>query len=130
PAWRAIRLDVNEAMKSTSSRAAGGGKADSRMRGLLVIREVALSLVLLIGAALLIESFIKLRAVRRGFDPNQVVAAQPSLTSQRYRTTAQVWAFEQQVLERLSSTPGVVSAATASNVPLERGLRMGVGIER
>jgi putative ABC transport system permease protein len=128
PAWRATRLDVNEAIKTASNRSTAG-KLDSRVRGLLVVSEVALSLVLLIGAALLIASFIKLRAVHLGFDPNQVTTAQASLTSQRYRTTAQVWSFEQQVLDRLSSIPGVVSAATASNVPLERGLRMGVGIE-
>ena len=128
PAWRATRLDVNQAIKSASSRNSAG-RLDSRVRGLLVVSEVALSLVLLIGAALLIESFIKLRAVNLGFDPNQVTTAQASLTSQRYRTTAQVWAFEQQVLDRLTSLPGVVAAATASNVPLERGLRMGVGIE-
>jgi len=128
PAWRATRLDVNEAIKSASSRSSAG-RLDSRVRGLLVVSEVALSLVLLIGAALLIESFIKLRAVSLGFDPNQVTTAQASLTSQRYRTTAQVWAFEQQVLDRLVSLPGVIGAATASNVPLERGLRMGVGIE-
>jgi putative ABC transport system permease protein len=128
PAWRATRLDVNEAIKSASNRSTAG-KLDSRVRGLLVISEVALSLVLLIGAGLLIESFMKLRAVSLGFEPNQVITAQASLTSQRYRTTAQVWAFEQQMLDRLSSLPGVVAAATASNVPLERGLRMGVGIE-
>ena len=128
PAWRATRLDVNEAIKSASTRSSAG-KLDSRVRGLLVVSEVALSIVLLIGAALLIESFIKLRAVSLGFDPNHVTTAQASLTSQRYRTTAQVWAFEQQVLDRLSALPGVVAAATASNVPLERGLRMGIAIE-
>jgi putative ABC transport system permease protein len=128
PAWRATRLDVTEAIKSASSRSSAG-KRDSRVRGLLVISEVALSIVLLIGAMLLIESFIKLRAVSLGFDPNQVTTAQASLTSQRYRTTAEVWAFQQRVLDRLSSLPGVAAAATASNVPLERGLRMGVGIE-
>src|SRR6185369_147847 len=128
PAWRATRLDVNQAIKSASSRNSAG-RLDSRVRGLLVVSEVALSLVLLIGAALLIESFTKLRAVNLGFDPNQVTTAQASLTSERYRTTAQVWAFEQQVLDRLTSLQGVVAAATASNVPLERGLRMGVGIE-
>jgi predicted permease len=128
PAWRATRLDVNQAIKSASARTSAGS-TDSRVRALLLISEVALSLVLLIGAALLIESFIKLRSVKLGFDPSQVVAAQASLSSQRYKTTSQVWAFEQHVLDRLSSLPGVEAAATASNVPLERGLRMGVGIE-
>jgi len=128
PAWRATGLDVNEAIKSASSRSSAG-KRDSHVRGLLVISEVALSLVLLIGAALLIESFTKLRAVNLGFDPHQVITVQASLTSQRYRTTAEVLAVEQQMLDRLSSLSGVTAVATASNVPLERGLRMGVGIE-
>src|SRR6185503_14206539 len=57
PAWRATRIDVNEAIKSASSRSSAG-RLDLRVRGLLVVSEVALSLVLLIGAALLIESFI------------------------------------------------------------------------
>jgi putative ABC transport system permease protein len=128
PAWRATGLDVNEAIKSASSRSSAG-KRDSHVRGLLVISEVALSLVLLIGAALLIESFTKLRAVNLGFDPHQVITVQASLTSQRYRTTAEVLAVEQQMLDRLSSLSGVTAVATTSNVPLERGLRMGVGIE-
>jgi predicted permease len=128
PAWRATRLDVNEAIKSSSGRSSSS-RLDSRVRGLLIVTEVALSVVLLIGAALLIESFITLRAVSLGFDPQQVTTAQVSLTSARYQTTAQVWALEQQVLERLSGQPAVAAAATASNVPLERGLRVGIAIE-
>jgi predicted permease len=128
PAWRATRLDVNEAIKSSSGRSSAS-KLDSRVRGLLIVTEVALSVVLLIGAALLIESFITLRSVSLGFDPQQVTTAQVSLTSARYQTTAQVWALEQQVLERLSALPAVVAAATASNVPLERGLRVGIAID-
>jgi predicted permease len=128
PALRAARLDVNEAVKSSSGRSSAG-RLDSRVRGLLVVSEIALSLVLLVGAALLIKSFLKLRAVEIGFDPHQVTTAQASLTSEKYQTTAQVWAFEQQVLQRISSLPGVIAAATSSNVPLERGLRMGVRFE-
>jgi putative ABC transport system permease protein len=128
PAWRATRLDVFEAIKSSSGRSSAS-KLDSRVRGLLIVTEVALSVVLLIGAALLIKSFITLRSVSLGFDPSQVTTAQVSLTSARYQTTAQVWALERQVLERLSAQPAVSAAATASNVPLERGLRVGIAIE-
>jgi predicted permease len=128
PALRATRLDVNEAVKASSLRSSAG-RMDARVRGLLIVSEVALSLVLLIGAALLIRSFLKLRAVETGFDPAQVVTAQASLTSEQYQTVAQVWAFEQQVLARLSALPGVTAAATASNVPLERGLRAGMRFE-
>ncbi len=128
PALRATRLDVNEAVKSSSGRS-GTGKMDSRVRGLLVVSEIALSLVLLVGAGLLIKSFIKLRGVETGFDPQSITTAQASLTSEKYQTTAQVWAFEQQVLERISSLPGVAAVATSSNVPMERGLRMGMRFE-
>jgi putative ABC transport system permease protein len=128
PAWRATRLDVNEAIKSTSKKSSGS-KADSRTRGALIVGEVAVSVVLLIGAALLIKSFLKLRAVDLGFNPVQVTTAQASLTSDRYKSTAQIWEFEQETLRQLSSSPGVVAAATASNVPLERGLRTGLAVE-
>ncbi len=99
------------------------------VRGLLVMSEIALSLVLLVGAGLLIKSFIKLRGVETGFDPQLITTAQASLTSEKYQTTTQVWAFEQQVLQRISSLPGVTAAATSSNVPMERGLRMGMRFE-
>ncbi|HKP86338.1 MAG TPA: ABC transporter permease [Blastocatellia bacterium] len=128
PALRATRMDVSEAIKSSSGRS-GPDKSDSRMRGLLIVSEVALSLVLLIGAGLLVKSFVKLRSVDMGFDPRHLTTAQISITSENYRTTRSVWAFEQQVLERVSEMPGVTAAATASNVPMERGLRVGAAIE-
>jgi len=128
PALRATRMDVSETIKAASGRSRAG-RLDSRMRGLLIVSEVALSLVLLVGAGLLVKSFIKLRAVDPGFNAQHLTATQISLTSNKYRTTAQVWAFEQQVLERIKAMPGVVSAATASNAPLERGLRMGIAVD-
>src|SRR5207253_9010376 len=122
------QLDINEAIKSTSKKGSGS-KADARTRGALIVGEVAVSVVLLIGAALLIKSFLNLRAVDLGFNPLQITTAQASLTSDRYKSTAQIWAFEQETLQRLSSSPGVLAAATASNVPLERGLRTGLAVE-
>ena len=121
PALRASRLDINEALKASSKRH-GSGKLDSRLRDLLVISEVALALVLLVGAALLIKSFTRLRAVDIGFDPNNLTTLQLSLTSQDYKTTARAWELQRQVLERVSSLPGVTSAATSVSLPLERGL--------
>jgi predicted permease len=124
PALKATRMDVGETIKASSGRTRAG-----RLDWLLITSEVALALVLLVGAGLLVKSFIKLRAVELGFDPRHLSAMQTSLTSDKYRTTAQVWNFEQQVLARTRSLPGVVAAATASNVPLERGLRMGIVID-
>ncbi len=128
PVWRATKLDVNESIKSTSKKSSGS-KADLRTRSVLIVGQVAVSVVLLIGAALLIKSFLKLRAVDLGFNPVQVTTAQASLTSDRYKTTALIWELEQETLRQLSSSPGVVAAATASNVPLERGLRTGLAVE-
>src|SRR5206468_5685555 len=108
PAWRATQLDVSEAIKSTSKKSSVS-RADSRTRGALIVGEVAVSVVLLIGAALLIKSFVKLRAVDLGFNPLQVTTTQAALISDRYRSTAQVWAFEQETLRQLSSSPGVVA---------------------
>ncbi|MGA9770171.1 MAG: ABC transporter permease [Blastocatellia bacterium] len=124
PALRATRTCVSETIKASSSRTRAG-----RLDRLLIVSEVALSLVLLVGAGLLVKSFVKLRAVELGFDPQHLTATQISLTSDKYRTTAQVWNFEQQVLERLRGLPGIVAAAAASNVPLERGLRMGITVD-
>lgn len=125
PALRATRLNLSEAVTSSASRASAG-KFDVRARGLLVVTQFALSFVLLVGAVLLIKSFLNLRSVETGFDPRQVTTAQTSLTSDKYKTTAQVWAFQQQVLNRISALPGVEAAAIASNLPMERGLRNGI----
>jgi predicted permease len=126
PALRITRLDLSSAIKASGR--TGTGRSDSRVRGLLIVSEVALSLVLLIGAGLMIKSLIRLYEVGLGFDPNNLTATQISLTSEKYKTTAPVWAFEQQVLDRISGLPGVVAAATSSNVPMERGLRSGAAI--
>jgi putative ABC transport system permease protein len=127
PALRATRLNVSEAVTASANRASAS-KFDVRARGLLVVTQFALSFVLLVGAALLIKSFVNLRAVKTGFDPTHVITAQTSLTSESYRTTAQVWVFQQQVLTRISALPGVEAAAVASNLPLERGLRNGIKV--
>jgi predicted permease len=128
PALRATRVDINESLKASSGRQ-GGGRLDSRMRALLVVGEVALAMVLLIGAALLIKSFVKLNDVELGFDPNNLTTIQVSLTSDRYQSAAEVWNFQQQVLDRISALPGVRSAATVPSLPMERGLNSFINIE-
>jgi len=128
PALRATRVDINGSLKASSGRQ-GGGRVDSRMRGLLVVSEVALAVVLLIGAALLIKSFVKLHGVELGFDPNNLMTVQVSLTSDRYQTNAEVWNFQQQVLERISQLPGVRSVTTVPSLPMERGLNSYVTVE-
>jgi putative ABC transport system permease protein len=121
PAMRAARVDINQSLKASSGRQGTRG-FDARLRGLLIVGEVALAVVLLTGAALLIKSFVKLSGVELGFDPNNLTTMQLSLASDRYRTSADVWDFEKQVLERIYALPGVKSAAAVPALPMERGL--------
>ncbi|HXK39338.1 MAG TPA: ADOP family duplicated permease, partial [Candidatus Paceibacterota bacterium] len=120
-------IDLNGALK------AGGrtseGPARHRLRSALIIGEVALSLVLLAGAALLIRSLFELRSVRLGFDPQNVWAIRMSLPPEKYKTSAEVWNFEREVIERLKGLPGVRSVASASSLPPGRGLRSGIRIK-
>ena len=119
-AFHALRADVNESLKQGSE--PSGGIPGRRLSRALVAGEVALSLVLLSGAALLIATMIHLYRVSPGFEANNVTSVRMSLFSDRYRQTAQVTNFERQVVERVHQLPGVVSVATASATPLERGL--------
>ena len=96
----------------------GGGAARRRLRRALVVGEVALSLVLLVGAGLLVRSFIRLQAVDPGFNPERAMAATLSLSAERYRESAQFAAFARGFLERLSATPGVTAAGVTTSLPL------------
>jgi predicted permease len=93
-----------------------------RVRNILVTTEIGTSLVLLVGAGLLTESFLKLRSVNPGFNPQALWAVEMSLPPQRYTTTAQTWTLQQRVMQQLQTIPGVASVATTSNLPVERGL--------
>jgi putative ABC transport system permease protein len=119
-AFRALRADVNESLKEGGERA--GGVPGRRLSRLLVAGEVALSLVLLVGAGLLISTVVHLYRVPLGFDSRNLLSARMSLTSERYNHSAQVWNFQRQVIDRVRLLPGVSSVASASATPLERGL--------
>jgi predicted permease len=121
PALQATRVNVSGALKEAAGKDGAAG-AGGRMRSLLVVSEVALSLVLLVGAGLLIKSFIRLQAVELGFAPDNLTTMQVSLNSTKYRTTEQVWELQRRVTERLRALPGVEAVATVSSLPLERGL--------
>jgi hypothetical protein len=98
-------LDVNSALKDTSGRA-GTGRHQNRARGFLVVSEIALAVILLVGAALMIRTFASLRAVNPGFDPHNVLTLQTSLSGGRYGTTAKVDNLIRQMTPRLESLPG------------------------
>ena len=117
PALQASRPNLNERLKA-GGRIAMSGINRQRLRGTLVIAEIALSLVLLVGAGLLIKSFLRLQAVNPGFNPTNVLTMQIDLTGPKYKTGVQVIAFHNQLLERLKQLPGVQFASTRSFVPI------------
>ncbi|HET6890398.1 MAG TPA: ABC transporter permease [Pyrinomonadaceae bacterium] len=117
PALQASRPNLNERLKA-GARNATSGSSRQRLRGFLVITEIALSLVLLVGAGLLIRSFLRLQAVDPGFNPTNVLTMQIDLTGPKYKTGSQVIAFQNQLLERVKQLPGVQSAGTRSFVPI------------
>ncbi|HET6168615.1 MAG TPA: ABC transporter permease, partial [Terracidiphilus sp.] len=118
PALSASRTDLNSSLKESSNRA-GIGLRQGKARALLVISEVSLALVLLIGASLLIRSFIALRGVNPGFETHNVLTMEMSLTGARYAKTAGVAQLSREGRERLMAIPGVEDAATTCCLPIE-----------
>jgi putative ABC transport system permease protein len=117
PALQASKPDLNTTLKE-GSRGASGGIKSNRTRSVFVIGEVAVCLVLLIGAGLMIKSFYKLLSVSPGFNPENALAVNVALSGSRYRDAAGVSNFYQQALERLSAVPGVKSAAVVTALPM------------
>jgi predicted permease len=116
PALSASRTDLNSSLKESSSRS-GTSFRQNKARSLLVISEVGLALVLLVGAALLIRTFVKLRGVDMGFDGHNVITLAMSLTGERYQKTAGVAQLARDGRERLKSIPGVEEAAFTCCLP-------------
>jgi putative ABC transport system permease protein len=116
PALQASRADVHESLKETARSATGGRH---RLREVLIITEVALTLVLLIGAGLLIRSFYRLQQVNPGFVDENVLSFRVSLPVQKYAHENQWLNFYQQVIEKLRALPGVKEVGIASRVPLD-----------
>jgi putative ABC transport system permease protein len=120
PAVRFTRTDVYEALKQGQSRG-GSDSSGNKTRGLLVVSEVALSLVLLVGAGLMLRTLLQLSSVRPGFDPNNVLTAALPVPGTRFSTPAAEARFCGQLLEQLRATPGVLSAALIDSLPLDGG---------
>jgi putative ABC transport system permease protein len=116
PALLISRSSLSETLKE-GGRGSGSG-ARHRLRGALVVAQVALSLVLLVGAGLQIRSFVQLMEVNPGFEPKNVLTLGVSLPDAKYADAAKRTAFFGQALENLQSLPGVRSAAATSIVPL------------
>ena len=120
PALSASRTDLNSSLKESSNRS-GTGFRQSKARSLLVVTEVALALVLLVGSALLIRTFIALRGVNPGFNPHNVLTMEMSLTGDRFQKTAAVGQLSRDGRERLNALPGVEASASTCCLPLEGG---------
>jgi putative ABC transport system permease protein len=117
PAIQLSKADLNDALKDTS-RGSTGGLRRARTRSVLVVAEVALSVILLIGAGLLIKSFVLLQRVDSGFNPNRLLVANISLPTSRYAEPAQRSSFYTRLCQELAAVPGVVSAAATQSLPL------------
>jgi predicted permease len=129
PALRLTKADVNQALKQ------GLGRTDSdsgghRTRSLLVVAEVALSLVLLIGAGLMIRSFQQLHGVNPGFESRGVLTMTAAVSRAKFPLPAQQINFFQQVLQRVRTLPGVESAGVIDDIPLNQsGSHQPIAIE-
>ncbi len=117
PALQASRTDLNESLKDGMRESSGGVKRN-RTRSALVISEIALSMILLVGATLLFQSLRRILAVSPGFEPNNVLAADVSVSSAKYPQPAQRAAFYHEALERIAALPGVESAGIVYPLPL------------
>jgi predicted permease len=120
PALQLSRPGLSGILKDAGTRGATNVRL-TRARGLLVVAETALAVVLLIGAALLIRTFIGLRTVAPGIESHNVLTLQTSLAGQRYATTPEVERLTRRVVERLDSLPGVEAAALTVSLPVEGG---------
>jgi putative ABC transport system permease protein len=127
PLLQALRTNANEALREGTGRGTGSAAA-LQVRNALVVAEVAISLVLLIGAGLLMDTFVRLSMVSPGFDPRSVVTLQMSFDATRYGTTGAVASMYDRAIQRLESIPGVQSAATVSSLPLELGPDFGYAV--
>ncbi|MGI9107413.1 MAG: ADOP family duplicated permease [Pyrinomonadaceae bacterium] len=122
PALQVSKIDLNGSLKDgTPGAGAGGGPRRNRIRSLLVVSEVALSLMLLISAGLLIKSFQRLRAVEPGFNPEHLLTMSISLPSAKYSENQQRADFFRQLVEQVEALPGVKSAGTVLTLPLGGG---------
>ena len=115
PIWHSTRTNLNEALKA-------GGRSDSsaghnRLRNILIVAEVALSLVLLVGAGLMVRSYVELMRADLGIRPDNVLALQVSLTPDSYADKHKKIAFYQQLTERVAALPGVTKAGLVNLVP-------------
>jgi predicted permease len=117
PALQGSKVDLTESLKE-GSRAVSSSRRQNRVRSLMVVSEIALAVVLLVGAGLMIKSLLRLTEVNLGFDPQNVLTMHISLPQSKYAGKSQQAAFCQELIQRVGRLPGVQSAGTVSPLPL------------
>lgn len=117
PALSVTKLDLNESLKD-GARAISGGRRQQRLRGALVVIEIALALVLLTGSGLLLKSFANLRNVELGFNPDRLLTMSLRLPWNGYKEPAQRVSYYQQTLANLKQLPGVEAAGICFSLPM------------
>ena len=128
PAWRASGGELQPALKEASARA-GTSREKLRLRNGLVVLETACSLLLLVGAGLLVNSFIRVLRVPPGFNPNGVLIARTQFDDTRYPKAELCGVAEKEIIARLRRLPGVESAGFVTNLPLADPRGIGFRIE-
>jgi len=118
PALQTSRVDLNDTLKEGGR---GGSGVRSHARSLLVVAEIALSLVVLVGAGLMIQSFLRLKRVNIGLNAHNVLTAAISLPRARYKEDDQRIAFYKQLLERMRNLPGIEAVSATGTLPLGGG---------
>ena len=127
PAMQTAKPDIVEPLKE-AGKGVSGGFRQGRMRNTLVVMEVALSMVLLMGAGLLMRSFVALQEVQLGLNPDNILVARLPLPKEQYKTVAAKQRFFRELLARLYATPGVVAATETSTLPPYGGIPSEVDI--
>ncbi len=117
PALQTSRLDLNEKLKESGRRGAGGER-HNRLGSLLIVSEIALAFMLLVGAGLLVKSFIRLRDVSPGFNPNNVLTMRMGLTPGKYKQGEPRTQVFRQAVEKIKAVPGVESVGGVLSMPL------------
>jgi putative ABC transport system permease protein len=128
PAFSASRSDLSVTLRESGTRS-GSGLRQNKARSILVITEMALALILLVGAALLIRTFAALRGVNPGFSTHNVLTMNMSLTGPRFEKTAGVAQMVENARRRVESLPGVAAIGTTCCLPLEGGFGLPFTIE-
>jgi len=116
PAWHASKIDLNETLKEGGKSAMSSARGN-RLRSLFIVAEIALALVLIIGAGLMIRSFLRLQATELGFNPRNLLTMRLLLPLPAYFEEKKRTAFFEQAIRRIEALPGVRSASVVNNLP-------------